>query len=427
MSIDKSRREFLALSAATLAAASLAAQTPERRLFAYVGRRTSGGFAGAGRGAPGGGASAAPGGGGVTVFRVNMSDGSLTEVSKTGPEVDDLNCDGMCVSADGRLLYAVNQVPALGGKPGAGGGVVAFAINRQDGSLKHLNTQPSMGAMPTGVVIDKTNSRVLVANHGAVATIATVVKRNGVPVVEGLTDDGTVSMYPVRADGSLEPACDVSVFTRRPSSEPGPGAAAHQVLFDRTQRWAIASDNGYDHLYVYRFSPTSRTLEGKAYPTPTGKAPRHFAIHPRAPYVFFTNEREASVSSYFFDSKTGEPRAVQTIATTPEGYSGPRVAPSNIQIHPNGRFVYAQNRGDDSIAILGVDEATGRMSFLGTVKTGGRGPREMNFEPSGKFLYVCNQQSGDVTTFIVDGDRGRITQGPRVDLAQAGVVSFVLI
>ena len=76
---------------------------------------------------------------------------------------------------------------------------------------------------------------------------------------------------------------------------------------------------------------------------------------------------------------------------------------------------------------MGVDEATGRMTFLGTVKTGGRGPREMNFEPSGKFLYVCNQQSGDVTTFIVDGDTGRITQGPRVDLAQAGVVSFVLI
>jgi 6-phosphogluconolactonase (cycloisomerase 2 family) len=199
------------------------------------------------------------------------------------------------------------------------------------------------------------------------------------------------------------------------------------VVFDRTERWAIASDNGYDHLYVYRFSPGLRTLAGKAYPTPAGKAPRHFAIHPRAPYFFFTNEREASVSSYFFDSKTGEPRAVQTIATIPDGYSGPRVAPSNIQIHPNGRFVYAQNRGDDSLAILGIDEATGRMTFLGTVKTGGRGPREMNFEPSGKFLYVCNQQSGDVTTFIVDGDTGRITQGPKVDLPQAGVVSLALI
>ena len=90
-----------------------------------------------------------------------MSDGSLTEVSKTGAEFDDLNSDGMCVSADNRFLYTINVTPSLGGKPGAGGGVVAFAINRENGSLKHLNTQPSMGANPTAVIIDKTNSRVL--------------------------------------------------------------------------------------------------------------------------------------------------------------------------------------------------------------------------------------------------------------------------
>ena len=67
------------------------------------------------------------------MFRVNMSDGSLTEVSKTGPEVDDLNCDGMCASADGRFFYAVNQTTSLGGRPGAGGGVAAFAINTRTG------------------------------------------------------------------------------------------------------------------------------------------------------------------------------------------------------------------------------------------------------------------------------------------------------
>ena len=89
-----------------------------------------------------------PSGGGVTVFSVNMSDGSLTKVSETGREVDDLNCDGMCASDDGRFVYAVNQTKDLGGKLGAGGGVAAFAINRQDGSLRHLNTLPSLGSIP---------------------------------------------------------------------------------------------------------------------------------------------------------------------------------------------------------------------------------------------------------------------------------------
>jgi 6-phosphogluconolactonase len=356
-----------------------------------------------------------------------MSDGSLTKVSDTAGQADDLNCDGMCVSADGRLLYAVNQVPNFAGKAGAGGGVGAFAINQADGSLKLLNTQPSMGSNPTGVTIDRTNARVLVANHGAVAFIATVVKRNGIPIVETLTDDGTVAMYPLKADGSLEPACDVSVYTRRQATEPGPGAAAHQVVFDRTQRWAIASDNGYDHLYVYRFNPSSRKLEGKAYPTPPGKAPRHFAVHPRASYIFFTNEREPSVSSYFFDSSSGEPRHVQTVATVPDGYNGPRVSPANIQLHPGGRFLYTQNRGDNSLAMFSVDEGSGRLALIGTVNCGGRGPREMGIEPSGRYLYECNQQSGDVTTFAIDQDSGRLTERSKVELPLAGVVSFATI
>jgi 6-phosphogluconolactonase len=96
-------------------------------------------------------------------------------------------------------------------------------------------------------------------------------------------------------------------------------------------------------------------------------------------------------------------------------------------MHPNGRFIYAANRADDSIAIFSIDEGSGRMTAVSTVKTGGRGPREMNFEPSGTYFYVCNQQSGDVTTFVVDGTTGNITQRSKVDLPQAGVVNFALI
>ena len=413
-----SRRAFLRISGAGLAATQLGAfqQVPSRgRLFAYVGRHTRG-FFGTGKG------------GGINVFRVDMSDGSLTEVSKTGAELDDLNSDGMCTSADGRFLYSVVLTPALGGKAGAGGGVAAFAISREDGTLKHLNTQPSMGANPASVIIDKTNSRVVVGNHGAFNKIVLINKKNGVPVIESPTDDATVALFPVRPDGSLEPACDVSVFVQRPLSDTsGPGAACHAVTFDRTQRWIIASDNGYDHIYVYPFRPDSRKLEGKSFPTPSGKAPRHLVVHPRAPYFFMTNEREASVSSFHFDSDHGKVQPVQTIATVADGYSGPRVAPSNIRIHPNGKFVYSANRGDDSIAIFAIDEGTGRMNRVDVVKTGGQGPREMNIEPSGKFLFVCNLQSNDVVTFALDGDTGRMNQTAKVSIPLAAVIDFATL
>jgi 6-phosphogluconolactonase len=420
-----SRRGFVGMTGAALAAARLGAyQRPEGRLFAYVGRHTTGPFFGSGKG------------GGINVFRVNMKDGSLTEVSKTGSEVDDLNSDGMTVSADGRFLYSINLTPSLGGKSGAGGGVAAFAIDSGDGSLKHLNTQPSMGANPVAVIIDKTNSRVVVGNHGAVANVVLIGKRNGVPVIENRTDDATVALFPVRSDGSLEAACDASVFGQQPSANAGAppanlppalGPACHAVAFDRTQRWIIATDNGYDHIYVYRFNPNSRALEGKAFPTPAGKAPRHLAVHPRAPYFFMTNEREASVSSFYFDSSSGEVRPVQTVATIPEGYSGPRVAPSNIRMHPNGKFVYSANRGDDSIAIFAIDEATGSMSRVDVTRTGGKGPREMNIEPSGRFLFVCNLQSNDVVSFALDGNTGKMTQTVKITVPQAAVIDFATL
>lgn len=419
-----SRRTFIAISGAALAATSLSAypQSANKRVFAYVGRRTAAPAGGGGFGRP-----APPVGGGINVFGVNMNDGSLTEVSKTGADHESLNCDGMCISDDHRFLYAVIQTPSFQNNPGTGGGVSAFAINRDNGSLTHLNTLPSMGANPVGVIIDKTNSRVLVANHGAVAFVSTYAIRNGVPVLETVTDDATIALFPVKPDGSLEPASDVHVFPRRPPADTGRDPAAHQVIFDRTQRWAVASDNGRDHLYVYPFDPQLRRLEAKEFATPPGRAPRHFALHPRAPYLFMTNEREASVSSFRLDSATGEVSPVQTIATLPQGYSGPSVAPSNIQIHPNGNFVYSANRGDDSIAIFAVDESNGRMNFVTTVKCGGRGPREMGFEPSGRYFYCCNPQSNDVTAFVVDGNTGLLTQGPRIEVERPGVIHFAAL
>jgi 6-phosphogluconolactonase len=394
-----SRRDFLALTSAALVGSVHLAGTqepPGERLYAYVGSRTRG---------PGFGLG---GGGGISVFTVNMNDGSLTQVDKTGEDFDDLNSDGMCISTDGRFLYAVNETLTLDGKDGAGGGVVAFAINRENGSLTHLNTQLSMGVNPCYVVVDATGSRVLVANHGAEAMIVQVVERDGVPVIVNPTDDGTVAMFPVRPDGSLEPACDVAVFERKPLTDAGPGAAAHSVNFDRTGRWVIACDVGADRIYVYPFDPTSRTLAGRSFNTPSGRAPRHSVFHPRAPYFFVTNEREASVSSFRFDSATGNVGPVETVPTVPAAYSGPRVSPSNIRLHPNGRFVYSANRGDNSLAVFEVDEDTGRLSLVEIVPSGGQNPREMNFDASGGFLFVANVQSDQVVTFEVDVDTGRL-------------------
>ena len=104
-----------------------------------------------------------------------------------------------------------------------------------------------------------------------------------------------------------------------------------------------------------------------------------------------------------------------------------RSSPANTQLHPSGRFLYTQNRGDNSLAMFGVDDASGRLTFLGTVPCGGRGPREMGIEPSGRYLYECNQQSGDVTTFAINQDSGRLAETSKVALPLAGVIGFATI
>jgi 6-phosphogluconolactonase len=94
---------------------------------------------------------------------------------------------------------------------------------------------------------------------------------------------------------------------------------------------------------------------------------------------------------------------------------------------PTGGSSTRQNRGDNSLAIFGVDEASGRLPWLGTVNSGGREPRKTGIEPSGTDLFECNQQPGDVATFVIDASTGRLTAGPKVELPQPGVISSALI
>src|SRR5258708_15635250 len=129
---DQSRRDFLAFTGTALAgAAAASAYQAPKKLYAYVSSWTKGPF---GQG----------GGGGIAAFTINMSDGSLMQVFKAGAEFDGLNGGNMCISPDGRFLYCTHEAPNLDGKNGAGGGVHAFAINRDNGSLTHVNVVPSM-------------------------------------------------------------------------------------------------------------------------------------------------------------------------------------------------------------------------------------------------------------------------------------------
>ena len=401
---------------ASTAAAQGPAQSP-RRLFAYVGSWTSGPGIGVGNG------------GGLSVFSVDTATGALTPVMRTGQDFDKFNAGYVAVNPNGRFLYATNEVESYDGEYG-GGAVVTFAINQSDGTITPVNTQPSMGVWPAYISIDKTGSRVAVANHGNYDPSVRVVKKNGVPEVEKVWDDGTVSLLPVKADGTLDRASDVAVLERTQSVDKVTqrSAHAHSVNWDPSERMVVVCDKGCDRVYTYRVANGSHTLaEGKVLKTEPGIAPRHSSFHPRLPYVFVVNERQSSLSCYRYDAGTADISLAQTIPTMPADFTR-NSSPADVHVHPNGKFVYSSNRGHDSLAIFTIDEATGRMTLVDIVSTQGNTPRGFRIDPSGRFILAANQGSGSIVTFAVDPDRGTVTPtGAKVDVPRPVCVQLAAI
>src|SRR3954467_7475239 len=171
MNTHVSRRDFLTLVGAGMVAGSAAVQTqPGKRLFAYVASWTTGPGIGMGNG------------GGISVFSVDLATGTLTPVMRTGPDFDKFSAGYLAVNPNGRFLYATNEVESYDNEYG-GGAVATFAINQNDGSIALAGTQPSMGVWPAYISIDKTGSRLSVANHGNYDPSVRVVKKNGVPEI----------------------------------------------------------------------------------------------------------------------------------------------------------------------------------------------------------------------------------------------------
>lgn len=414
--MEWTRREFVTVVGAGLAAASIPGRAQSGgRLFAYVGSWTQGPF---GTG----------GGGGITVFSVDRASGALTELSHTGPEFENLNAGYLAVAPNGRFLYSTYEAKNRDGELGSGGAILSFSINRDNGALTHINTQPSLGVNPAYVAIDATGSLVLTSNHGDYVPAVRIASNASGPRIEKIYDDGSVVALPVQADGSLAPPSDAAVLDRLSGVDPVSQRSphAHSVNFDPSNSFIVVCDKGADRIYTYRFDLSSGTLrDRKIVTTAPGISPRHSAFHPTLPYVFIVHERQSSMASYRYDAATAELEHIQTVDTIPSGFSE-RNAPADVRVHPNGRFVYACNRGHDSVAIYSVDEGSGRLTSLGNVPCGGAGPRGINLDPAAAHLYAANQVSNNVAVFDVDANSGMLTPtGASAEVLKPACIKFL--
>lgn len=287
----------------------------------------------------------------------------------------------------GRFVYAVSEMSDASGK--TGGAVAAWARDAATGQLTPLNQQASGGAGPCHVSVDQSGQCALVANYGS----------------------GSLAALPIRPDGSLGEAVSViqhhgsGVNTNRQA-----GPHAHQIVTDPANRFALVCDLGLDKVFVYRLDPARATLTPNEPPFASvapGSGPRHLVFHPQGKFVFVLNEMAATITVFQWDSATGRLTEVETVATLPADFSGANSA-AELALHPSGKFLFASNRGHDSVTVLSVDAATGRLKVLQRQSAQGKAPRFIGLDPTGRWLFAANQTSGNIVSFPFDPATGKL-------------------
>lgn len=334
-------------------------------------------------------------------------DADTSEITSVGLAAETINPSFLAVHPNHRFLYAVNETGDYKGQKS--GAVSAFAIDHATGKLTLLNQVASKGADPCYITVDKTGKFVLVANYTG----------------------GSVAVFPVLKDGKLGEA---SAFVQHTGHGTNPerqeGPHAHSIDLSPDNRFAIVDDLGLDQSIVYKFDSAKGSLVpngaqfGKA---EAGAGPRHLALHPSGKFAYVVNEMGSDVSVFAFDAAAGVLHPLQTISTVPKGFAEHN-DDAEIQVHPSGKFLYASNRGHDSIAVFAVDSAKGTLTTVEITSTGGKEPRSFEIDPTGKLLFAANQKSDNIVIFKIDAKTGKLTPtGQVLDVASPVCVKFVAL
>ena len=311
---------------------------------------------------------------GIDVYRTGGSLAAWTHLGR----VEGLTNPSFLVADPQRaVLYTVQ---------GDGEVASAFAVT-PDGGLHPLGAAATGGTNSVHQALDPSGRFLIVANYAS----------------------GSVALMPVRADGGLEPACHILPLP----GEPGPHRTEqacghpHHVVLAPDGHHVVVPDKGFDRVFVLRREGERLALATEIAMRP-GAGPRHIAFHPNRPLAFLVNELDSSVATCRWDAETGRLTPLHLAPTLPPDFFGASTAAA-IVVTPDGRFVYASNRGQDGIARFHIDAEAGRLDPAGWTPAGGRDPRFMVLAPDGAHLLVANEQGDSLVEFAIDSESGDLT------------------
>lgn len=316
---------------------------------------------------------------GIYVYKFNSATGDTSYVSMAKAS----NPSYLAVSKNKKYVYAVSE------DGDDKGSVAAFSFNKKTGTLQFLNKHSSGGDHPCYVAINESGKWVAVANYSG----------------------GNFSLLGVSPDGYLRAAeRTINHSGSGPNKERQDKPHVHSTVFDPSDKHLLVQDLGIDKIMVYTFDDKTGELKAAKIPsnsTVPGSGPRHIDFHPNGDYVYLMEELSGNVTAYSYNK--GKLQFLQTIPAVKEGYKGP-VGSADIHVSPDGKFLYASNRGDENdIAIFAIDKSTGKLTLKGHQSVLGRTPRNFSIDPTGQYLLAANQNSNDIVIFKRDKETGLLT------------------
>ncbi|MCO1368647.1 lactonase family protein [Burkholderia multivorans] len=390
------------------------------RLVAYVGCYATGGARS----------------GGIHVFDVGTDGRSLTETSHV---VEPQHAGYLVYSPSLGTLYSVDERKTDGRGPvGPAASVHAFAVSPSDGRLTWLNSQLAPGPMPTYLALDESRRILLTANHGDFAHIERVVQLpNGYWGTEYVYDDSTVIMFGIATDGRVESILDIKVLPghgKDPNLSPQAGghaqasAHAHCAVIDPSGQFVLVCDKGTDQIYVYRVCDGLEQVSTYHFEDEIG--PRHVAFDKSTGRAFVTCEFSSELASFDFDTATGRLRLRDRVSTVDGAYAGLN-EPADVRVHPDGQFVYVNNRGEDSLAWFAAGK-NGELTRRGHVSISksihpGLAARSFAFDPTGNFVLVADRPANLVRSYAVDRSNGSLHPLTEAPVHDPAFIEFVTL
>lgn len=321
---------------------------------------------------------------GIYHCRLNTEDGKLSAPTL----VAEMEGPGFLAKHPTKpVLYAVGGLKAVPV-------VAAFAIEgtSEKPSLAFLNSVPIGDGGAAHVSVDKSGKTLFTAQYGG----------------------GSVAVFPLESNGSLRERTELIDHQggSRVVPERQNASHAHWTGVSPDNRFLFVPDLGLDEVVVYKLDAATSKIEphGRG-SVPPGSGPRHMKFHPNGKWIYVLNELSLTVTVFEYDLAKGTMSPKQTIETVPavELAREKAKSASEIRVHPNGRFVYAANRGHDSITVLSIDQSDGTLKFLQCENPRCATPRNFNLTPDAKWLLAAGQLSNTLGLFSVDPETGRIT------------------